>query len=1525
MNRWLVSATRWHLPALWLLLVILPTIPAVPLRATVAPQAEPLQALVRAPAGFVATPAPRPLAAVETELSAATRAAVDAFHAAAGPEWSFYVDRRSGAMALVEGSGLPWITSGTASLAQLEAKARQLMAAHPQLFGVAGSQLVLEPRASRNFGETGQFWQIAFRQVVGGVPVEASRVVFRVSHGNLVQFGVNRVAPGLAAAAPALSAAQAKAALATFLGGLVSGDQFVQNGMLGWVLRGTGDEVGYTGPLGAGWEPALVYRFLFTRPGSLGTWLALVDAGNGAVLRFVDANEYASVAKGSALTRTNCTDPGDCVPGTATELPVTMPNAKVDFVGGTCAGNGCYSNSAGAFAYPPGALSATTSLQGKYFLTTDVCGPILAPGVAPGNIDLGASDPLANVATDCAPASRESAPGTGPVFGGPGDTRAARTMFYHLNLINQKSRFYLPHNDWLKGADGGSVVPNLITNAPPACNALWSGGINSLVFMRITPGLGCNNTGEVPDVALHEFGHALDQYDGTGTAPESATGEAMGDTFALLQGQQACFGPGFRLKSPIADPNWGNTAGYGDSASRRCTGVRELDYTKFCNYGTDPDCVAAVDPDAPNGSRSGLNPPAAPADAGTPARWNHMIDTAPAGAADGLSNFYDCGGPETTGCAGPLNHGCHCESLIASQSNWDLAKRLIADEFGGDVYADPPGPAEVSGWQYMDRLWYLTRDLAVSGYSVTGFYPEGTTNGCTATDWFSTYRFIDDDNGNLADGTPHADILFAAFDLHGIACGAAAAPENQGAGCPAPLAAPTVATCGGKAPVQLQWTPAPGATGTTRTRVLRNTLGCGFGFTPVAEVAGTGTFFEDSEVAPGVTYYYSVQPVGQNPSCYGQVSNCVAVTPAACSAATTAPPTGVTLATPAANQVQVSWTGVAGAGSYKVSRKAGDCASTVPFTAVGVVAGTSFLDAGLQGGNLYSYQVASAAGICASCASAPSSCVTVRTTGSCSNPPVFAGVQKVTTSGEGSCQLTASWQPATSRCGSSILTYDVFRSTDPDFVPAAANRVAAGVSGTSWTDDGVASGTRYFYVVRASDGLAAETNGVKRWEIPVGSLTPGAFTDDAGDTTAAKFRPSPGPGNAWAVRANGTNNATRQYATTAAGNYPSNACQGLESDTVFLGANPALTFRSRYDMETGWDGGYVEVATEGSGFSNWTKLDTVNYPLVMAGPAGDPACGGPGFADGAPVFTGTSPLDQWGSFSASLSAYANQRIRLRFRFSSDGSTEQGGWFVDDIQVTNALLPGPCSESCGVLDDSDPAIEYAAGFYRKRDPAATRGFYHLRGGAQNPKPGLRPAARLVFQGDGIGYQFALSKAGGVADVFIDGVLRESISQLGSTDAPAFGQVRTYRNLGPGPHEIRVENRNRTTYVDGFEVFCVRPGDGADPAAVRYRTEQETTAGNLGVGGMVEQKLAIGPRDREVFVQVEGGSLPLTLRLLGPLGNVLMTSGRQLSSLTNFTSLDAVTPVPGTYRIQVLNPPGGLARPVEVTTVRTVEVP
>lgn len=1279
---------------------------AAPASALVKPRTvTPLRDVAVSSPGFNATVVPQSLESVQGEVGEETL--VDAAHlrAAAGDEWSFYVDRRSGGMALAEGRGIPWIPGRGNTLAaprtggdkpaevswsDLERMARGFMREYPALFHVDESQLVFDEKGSVVLGERGQFRNVVFSQIVNGVPVDGARVVFRIAQGNLVQFGVDRVIPSAAAAAmdaaSILSVDEARGALSTHVGGFALTDTFVENGTLTIVPRGVDESGAFKGAIGSGWDPLLAYRFTFLREGGPESWQALVDARTGKVARLIDANDYAALARASVYTVTNCADPLACTPGTAAEVGVTMPFTDLNYAGATCSGSGCYTNSAGAFTYPGGAVAATTTLTGKYFRILDECGAIAASGVAPGNIDLGTSDsnPPLNTNTDCQSATRQSPPLSGAMSGGSGDTHAARNTFYHLNLINQKARFYLPGNVWLKGADGASGPAIVHTDGPSACNAFWQGTTGTLNFEKVTPGLGCNNTGEIPDVFLHEWGHGLDQNDATGTAPEGATGEAMGDTFAVLQGQHACFTPGFLLATSSA---WGNRAGYG-TGSALCTGVRDVDYTTFCYHGTAAGCTASPDPDSSNGSRSGLTPPANPPDAGTPARWNTMLESAPNGVADGKSNFYNCGGDETPSCAGPLGHGCHCESQIVSQSNWDLAKRLIATEFGGDIYRNPPGPKEVSGWQYMDRLWYLTRDLSISGYSATGPEPTGTTNGCGIDNWFSVYRFIDDDDGNLTNGTPHAGILFSAFNLHATACGAANDASNQATGCPAPIAAPTLTACDNKAPVQLNWT---ASAGTGEYRVLRNTIGCGFGFTPIGTVGGGRTYFEDADVAPGVPYYYSVQPIGDNESCYGQASNCVAVTPTTCSPSAVGVPGGVSAHAAGNNQIQVLWNPVVGAGSFKISRKAGTCASTAPFVAVGTVVspGISFVDSdGIEGSQTYSYVVAASDTSCAACTSAASACVSATAVGTCTTKPDFAGVQVASVATASSCAIGLSWGTATLHC-SGPLTYSVYRSTDPNFAPSSGNRIASGVVSTSYTDAAVTAGTRYYYIVRARDGFGNDdTNLSRRSEVPVGTLTPGTFTDNAGDSGTAQFGAAATARNTWAIRPNDTGNATKVYATTASGNYQDNSCMGLESQTIFLGANPTLSFSSRYDMEQGWDGGYLDVSTEAGGFTNWTKLTTVNYPGVMTGPLGDPACGGPGFADGQSVFTGTSQMG-YQPFSGSLSAYANQRVRVRFLFSSDGSTNQVGWFLDNISVSDAKVPSACLGEVSGKDSGHP--------------------------------------------------------------------------------------------------------------------------------------------------------------------------------------------------------------------------------------------
>src|SRR6185436_13604779 len=99
-------------------------------------------------------------------------------------------------------------------------------------------------------------------------------------------------------------------------------------------------------------------------------------------------------------------------------------------------------------------------------------------------------------------------------------------------------------------------------------------------------------------------------------------------------------------------------------------------------------------------------------------------------------------------------------------------------------------------------------------------------------------------------------------------------------------------------------------------------------------------------------------------------------------------------------------------------------------------------------------------------------------------------------------------------------------------------------------------------------------------------------------------------------------------------------------------------------------------ATE-PGFGTWTRV-AVNYPddLVNGGNAcGIPTSNGPLTVFSRSITTPTYPA---AAYAGSLSAYAGQSVKLRWRFGSDAGLTRQGWWVDDIAITNAQLPAACS-------------------------------------------------------------------------------------------------------------------------------------------------------------------------------------------------------------------------------------------------------
>ena len=102
----------------------------------------------------------------------------------------------------------------------------------------------------------------------------------------------------------------------------------------------------------------------------------------------------------------------------------------------------------------------------------------------------------------------------------------------------------------------------------------------------------------------------------------------------------------------------------------------------------------------------------------------------------------------------------------------------------------------------------------------------------------------------------------------------------------------------------------------------------------------------------------------------------------------------------------------------------------------------------------------------------------------------------------------------------------------------------------------------------------------------------------------------------------------------------------------------SLSFWTWYDIEEGWDFGFVQVSTDGG--TTWTSLP-------LAGTTMDYVSGAQAsIIDNLPGFTGQS--GKWIQETADLSAYAGQSIQLMFRYMTDSSTANAGFYVDDISV-----------------------------------------------------------------------------------------------------------------------------------------------------------------------------------------------------------------------------------------------------------------
>ncbi len=203
----------------------------------------------------------------------------------------------------------------------------------------------------------------------------------------------------------------------------------------------------------------------------------------------------------------------------------------------------------------------------------------------------------------------------------------------------------------------------------------------------------------------------------------------------------------------------------------------------------------------------------------------------------------------------------HCVGAVYAEAAWSLWKRKLQQA--------PYNYDNNTAHEIVNRLTFIGAGNVGTWFS--GGPPFG---GCGASSGYKQYLAVDDDNGNLSDGTPHMTAIYDAFNDQEIACNDLTVQDSGCAGTPS--TAPAVILTPGNQQIDLSWSAVAGA---SEYQVFRTegVFQCDFGKVKIA--ATTGTTLNDSGLQNGRDYSYVVIPMGPNDSCFGPASSCATDSP----------------------------------------------------------------------------------------------------------------------------------------------------------------------------------------------------------------------------------------------------------------------------------------------------------------------------------------------------------------------------------------------------------------------------------------------------------------------------------------------------------------------------------------------------------------------------------------------------------------------------------------------------------------------
>jgi hypothetical protein len=202
--------------------------------------------------------------------------------------------------------------------------------------------------------------------------------------------------------------------------------------------------------------------------------------------------------------------------------------------------------------------------------------------------------------------------------------------------------------------------------------------------------------------------------------------------------------------------------------------------------------------------------------------------------------------------------------------------------------------------------------------------------------------------------------------------------------------------------------------------------------------------------------------------------------------------------------------------------------------------------------------------------------------------------------------------------------------------------------------------------LRLQDGTKVQTN---KFVIPIGAPNPTLTFSQAFDSVTAPSLPS-----GWSSTASGTG-ASAWVTSASQSDTAPNSAFGSDSanvtDEVLVSpsfavnsANTQVTFHHSYGLETGYDGGVLEISTNGGAFKD----------IISAG--GSFVANGYNYSIPTNYFNPLGNRNAWSGSSGGFitttvnlpAAAAGKNVRLRWRLGTDNSNGATGWYVDSVSV-----------------------------------------------------------------------------------------------------------------------------------------------------------------------------------------------------------------------------------------------------------------